>query len=205
MLNNIQLPNPRLTSTVSLEAAIAQRRSVRTFSQRELTMEQLGQLLWAGQGITEREKGFRAAPSAGALFPLSLYILTKEGFYLYLPASHELQQLSSEDHRTALAQAALRQGSIQEAPLVIVIAGNHERTGAKYDSRAFRYIYQEVGHVAENIHLQAVALGMASVPIGAFQDDKVQRVLSLPHRQAPLYIIPVGYPVTGGKNGNQHS
>ncbi|MFC1511223.1 SagB/ThcOx family dehydrogenase [Candidatus Margulisiibacteriota bacterium] len=192
--NTIDLPKPKIQSKVSLEETIRQRRSEREFTDRELSMEQLSQILWAAQGITDNEFGFRAAPSAGALYPLHIYIVKKNGIFRYVPDGHKLIQLSEEDKRQSLHRASLGQKSIQHAPVDLIITANFAITQAKYGARAFRYVCMEVGHTAENIHLQAEALGLASLPIGAFWDDVVKKALDIPENEDPLYIIPIGYP-----------
>ena len=192
----IQLPEPNKESNVSLEKTISKRRSVRVFNQRDLNLEQIGQLLWAAQGITAEESGFgfRAAPSAGALYPIEIYIVKSDGLFHYLPQGHKLEILGSEDLRSKLSSAALGQGAVSDAAIDIVICAVYSRVTGKYGQRGVRYTHIEVGHAAQNIHLQATALGLGSVPIGAFNDDKVKSVLALPSEQEPLYIIPVGYP-----------
>ena len=189
----IDLPKPKVTSKVSLEETIIKRRSERSFEDKEIGMEALSQILWAAQGITNNEYGFRAAPSAGALYPLTLYVAKKDGVFRYIPDNHKLLEISNEDKRPSLVRASLSQSFIREAPVDIIIAGNFAITQAKYGARAFRYVCVEIGHVAENIHLQAVALGLSSVPIGAFWDDVIKKNLKLPDNQDPLYIIPIGY------------
>lgn len=189
----IDLPQPKLISKVSLEEAIFRRRSQREFKDKDIPIEYLSQILWAAQGITDQSYGFRAAPSAGALYPLSLYIVKKDGVFRYIPDGHKLLELKNTDIRPSIARASLGQNYITDAPVSIIIAGNFRITQAKYGPRAFRYVCMEIGHVAENIHLQAVALGLGSVPIGAFWDDVVRTNLELPDTQDPLYIIPIGY------------
>ena len=191
----IILPQPITKGKVSLEEAIFKRRSQREFKRKDLSLEQIGQLLWAAQGITAKRGGFnfRAAPSAGALYPLELYALTKDGLYHYIPEGHKLENLSGKDLRGDLADAALGQGSVASGALDIVICAVYERVTSKYGQRGVRYVHIEAGHAAQNIHLQAVALGLASVPIGAFNDDAVKKCLSLPVACEPLYIIPIGY------------
>ena len=190
----IELPKPKILGKMSIEESIFRRRSERSFNiKKGVTLEQLSQILWAAQGITDTSFGFRAAPSAGALYPLHIYILKKDGVFRYIPDGHKLVQLSEEDMRPSLTRASLGQSFIREAPLDIVLSGNFAITQAKYGARAFRYVCMEIGHVAENIHLQAVALGLGSVPIGAFWDDVVKKALDLPENQDPLYIIPIGY------------
>ena len=191
----IQLPKPIEASKVSLEEAILSRRSERSFIQKDLDLTQIGQLLWAAQGITAKKFGFgfRAAPSAGALYPMEVYLLSQDGFFHYLPGGHKLEVLSHSDLRNSLAAAALGQESVKEAPIDIVICAVYQRITGKYGQRGIRYAHIEAGHIAQNIHLQAVALGLGSVPIGAFSDKEVKETLSLSPEQEPVYIIPVGY------------
>ena len=198
----IILPQPITKGKVSLEEAIFKRRSQREFQRKDLSLEQIGQLLWAAQGITAKRGGFnfRAAPSAGALYPLELYALTKDGLYHYIPEGHKLENLSDRDLRGDLADAALGQGSVASSALDIVICAVYERVTSKYGQRGVRYVHIEAGHAAQNIHLQAVALGLGSVPIGAFSDEGVQKTLGLPKDHEPLYIIPVGFPPKDNKS-----
>ncbi len=185
------LPGPKKRGTLSLEEALARRRSERSFARRTLDREQIAQLLWAAQGVTEGR--LRTAPSAGALYPLEVYLVTGDGIYHYLPQSHELERIAEGDFLPQLSRAALGQEYVREAPVSVVIAAVYQRAEGRYGERAARYVCIEAGHVAQNVHLQAVAMGLASVPVGAFDDRQVHRVLSLPQNQMPLYIIPVGY------------
>jgi SagB-type dehydrogenase family enzyme len=179
---------------MSLEEALARRRSVREFTREALTERELSQLLWAAQGITHAE-GLRTAPSAGALYPLELYVTSAGGFYWYEPRPHQLIRLSDRDLRAAVRRTALGQEAITQAPAVFVIAAVYERTSRKYGAaRTPRYVHMEVGHAAQNLLLEAVALGLGGVLIGAFEDDALQKVLELPMDQCPLYLIPVGHP-----------
>jgi len=188
-----QLPPPRTTGSTSLEEALARRRSVRAFSVEPLTDAEVGQLLWAAQGLTS-EGGRRTAPSAGALYPLELYVVTPDGLWRYLPEGHALTRLGTEDLRVELRRAALDQDAVGAAPLVVVITGVVERTAIKYGhERAARYVQLEAGHAAQGLLLQAVALDLAAVPVGAFIDSEVARVLGLPLNEAPLYLLPVGH------------
>ncbi|MDH7487044.1 MAG: SagB/ThcOx family dehydrogenase [Anaerolineae bacterium] len=189
----ITLPAPRLQSDVSLEEALLRRRSVRTYSDQPLTLAEIGQLLWAAQGITD-ERGLRTAPSAGALYPLELYVATDDGLYHYRPQGHQAEVRRVEGWREALCPAALSQGAVCQAPAVFVVTAVYARTAAKYGERAERYVRLEAGHAAQNLLLQAVALDLGAVPIGAFYDDQVQAALGLPADHQPLYLIPVGRP-----------
>jgi len=194
----LQLPAPRFQSDISLEKSLLERRSVRTYRDEPLTLAEAGQLLWAAQGITEASRGLRTAPSAGALYPMETFLVVRNGaglspgVYRYLPRSHELESVQAGDQSGALAGAALGQASIREAPAVIVLAGVYARTRGRYGERTERYVHMEAGHVGQNIALQAVALGLGTVMIGAFQDQEVARVLGMAPDEDPLYIIPVG-------------
>jgi len=159
-----------------------------------LSVEQLSQLCWAIQGITH-PAGYRTAPSAGALYPLEVYVLLPQGVYHYEPQAHTLTRWQEGDLRPALHAVALRQDAIVQAPAVFVITAVYERTEAKYGKqRSPRYVHLEAGHAAQNFLLQAVALGLGSVPIGAFYDQGVQEALNLPADHQPLYLLPVGVP-----------
>jgi SagB-type dehydrogenase family enzyme len=194
----VKLPPPHHSAKVgqiSLEEALAKRRSIRSFSSAKLTWEEIGQLLWAAQGITEKRDGLRTAPSAGALYPLEMYVVLDSGVYHYQPRHHELKRTFENDVRGALSRAALGQESVREAPAVFAIVGVFERTTWKYGERGQRYVYMEAGHAAQNLLLQAAALGLGTVPIGAFHDEQVEKLLKLPKDQKALYLIPAGRPV----------
>jgi SagB-type dehydrogenase family enzyme len=189
----IALPPPA-TRRGTLERAIAGRRSVREFLNEPLTDRQLSQLLWAVQGITARD-GSRSAPSAGALFPLEIYVATSSGLHHYEPGRHRLRRRSDRDPRKALYRAALHQEAVRDAPAVFVIAAVYERIARKYgEERTPRYVHMEVGHAAQNLLLQAVGLGLGGVPIGAFHEDRIHQALRLPENHAPVYLVPVGRP-----------
>jgi SagB-type dehydrogenase family enzyme len=188
------LPSPTFSSETSLEEALVRRRSVREFNAQPLTNGELGQLLWAAQGIT-RERGFRTAPSAGALYPLEMYLATTDGVFHYQPHDHQLLVTSPEDAREKLYQAALEQEPVRQAPAVFIVTAVYERTATKYgEDRGPRYVHLEAGHAAQNLLLEAAALELGAVPIGAFHDEEIQRALELPADHQPLYLIPVGHP-----------
>jgi len=188
------LPPPRLSGPMSLEEAVNSRRSVREFQNQPLTREHLSQLCWAGQGITDPQGGLRAAPSAGALYPIELFLVTAEGVDHYVPQRHALERHLDGDLRAALQAASLDQESIGEAPLSVVITAVVDRTARKYGPRAERYCLIEAGHVAQNVLLQAAALGLRGVPIGAYEDSKVVKNLKLPKEHKVLYILAIGRP-----------
>jgi SagB-type dehydrogenase family enzyme len=188
---------PSLDGSVSIEHCIRERRSIRGFRDRALTTDQLGQLLWAAQGITAPD-GKRSVPSAGALYPLELYVACgnvaslSPGVYRYAPAYHELLLIAHGHPRDMLAHAARGQVWIATAPAVICVAAVFERTTVKYGSRGRGYVYIEAGHAAESLMLQAVALGLGTTMVGAFGDDEVKRLLHLERNETPLCLLPVG-------------
>ncbi len=191
----IELPNPVEPTSMSVEAAIAARRSVRQFVDGPLPDAVISRLLLSAQGITEPTRNLRAVPSAGATYPLEIYLVDHRGVFRYLPEVHELEQVASGDRRAGLSRAALGQRMILEAPISLVITAVPERTVIRYGRvRAKRYVHMEAGHAAQNIHLQAVTLDLGSVPVGAFRDQLVQSVLGIGTVHEPLYIIPVGRP-----------
>ncbi len=194
-MKEIVLPPPQLEGKISLEAAIAARRSVRSFTSQELTLEEISQLLWAAQGITGPKEYMRAAPSAGGCCPLEFYVCRKDGIWRYRPQGHRLMLHRPDDIRAPLAEAAWNQNYIAQAPVTFAISAVFSRTTRRYGERGrIRYVPMDVGHAAENLLLQAVALELASVPIGAFDDAAVARVLNLPSEEEPLYLLPVGHP-----------
>lgn len=189
----VSLTEPSVKGGTSLVESLAKRRSVRQFSDQPLSAEQIGQLLWAAQGITNKGWGLRTAPSAGALYPLETYVVFEQGVYHYNPRRHELKRVIEGDMRGKLQNAAWGQRAVGSAPAVFVFAAVHERTSVKYGKRATRYVDMEAGHACQNLLLQAAALGLGGVPVGAFRDDKVADVLKLDSNAAPLYLVPVGY------------
>ncbi len=193
----ITLPEPNYESEISIEEAILKRRSIRSYNDQPLSLQDVSQLLWAAQGITD-PGGLRAAPSAGATYPLEIYIVVSdvegidEGIYRYKPHQHEIVKVLDGQHREDLASAALNQRFIAEAPINIVITAIYERTTNRYGDRGIRYVHMEAGHAAQNIYLQTVSLNMGTVVVGAFHDDRVADILALPDGETPLYIMPVG-------------
>ncbi len=189
----VELPSPELTGTLSLEQSLHDRRSVREYATTPLTLDEIGQLLWAGQGITD-DDGHRTAPSAGARYPLELYAITAAELMHYLPAGHRVEQRVDSTILGALPDAAFDQEFVGNAPLVVVIAADPARTEQEYGAMAGDLVQREVGHVAQNILLQATALGLAAVPVGGFDPATVEGLLALPPGQAVQYLIPIGRP-----------
>ena len=190
--SKVRLPKPKLKSGISLEETVAQRHSTRDFTDNPLSLIQLSQILWAAKSV----------PSAGGLYPLEIYIVIgedgvedlKAGVYHYLSKSHSIKVFKKGDLRNELAQAALGQYFITEAPVSLIISAEYERTSGKYGQRGVRYVQIEVGHVGQNIYLQAVALGLGTVAVGAFDDQQVVRILNFHSNHQPLYIMPLGRP-----------
>jgi SagB-type dehydrogenase family enzyme len=194
---SVHLPPPETSGGGSIEEVLATRRSVREYADGPLSLAELSQLLWAAQGVTD-QSGFRTAPSAGALYPLEVYVAVGEvtdlpaGVYRYLPAEHRVERVVEDDVRRDLAGVALNQSAVEDAAVVIAIAGVYERTTAKYGERGIQYVHMEAGHAAQNIYLQATSLGLGAVSIGAFHDDEVRSVLGMEEEEHPLYLMPVG-------------
>jgi SagB-type dehydrogenase family enzyme len=193
----ISLPEPDHGSGIDVEEALAERRSVRDYSPDPLTLQEISQLLWAAQGVTGTD-GERTAPSAGALYPIDLYLAVGNvedlapGLYKYRPETHTLAIVAEEDLRKELAAAALDQECVRDGAVAIIITAVYKRTTRKYGERGRRYVHMEAGHVAQNIYIQAASLGLGTVMIGAFEDDDVTTILDLPKTEAALGILPVG-------------
>lgn len=191
MSRTIELPEPNTKGSMTLEKAIAGRKSSRQFSGERLELKQIGQLCWSAQG--QRTGKFRTAPSAGATYPLELYVAAADGYYHYLPAQHAVQECSTEDLRQRLCEAAWGQRFIEDAAAIFVLAAEFERTTGRYGERGRRYVYMEAGHAAQNLHLQAEAMGLGSVAIGAYDDDAVSEALALGDNLEAVYLVAVGF------------
>jgi SagB-type dehydrogenase family enzyme len=190
---DIILPEPEFAGSISLEEAILNRRSIRDFNDREIEIEKISQLLWAAQGITKKTQGFRTAPSAGALYPLDIFLIKKDGLFHYIPVEHKLKKMSKKDLHQRLYEACLYQNAVAKADINIVITAVYERTTVKYGERGIRYVHMEAGHACQNILLEAVVLDLGAVPVGAFEDSKINEIMGLHEDHIPLYVIPVGY------------
>jgi SagB-type dehydrogenase family enzyme len=196
--NLIQLPSPNFDGSTSIEEALLERRSVRNYSSEQLNLSDLSQILWSAQGITDKTYGLRTAPSAGALYPLEIYVASANvkslgpGLYKYNPHDHTISLISEGDIRDDISNASLKQGAITNSSAIIIITAIYERTSVKYGKRAERYVFMEAGHAGQNIYLQCVSLGLGTVMIGAFNDDALKKVLNLPDSEHPLALYPVG-------------
>lgn len=194
-LGEVILPPPQTNGGLSLDEALARRRSIRQFTSQPLTLAEIGQLLWAAQGITEPNKGLRTSPSAGAMFPLEIYLLAPDGIFHYVPKGHRLERLGNEDKRRALAGGPSGASYLREAAVDIVVAGIVARTTAKFRAdESTRYMQFEAGHVTQNVLLEATALGLGAVCVGGMSDAKVRQIIPLAAGEESLYIIPVGRP-----------
>jgi len=195
----IKLPDPKKKGTVSIEEAIESRRSRRVYTNAPVLLSDISQLCWAAEGVTEADVGLRAAPSAGALYPLELFLVVGNsdiapGVYHYSCRDHALEPVKKGDYRKALREASLGQEWVENSAIDLVITAVYDRTTVKYGERGRdRYVPMEAGHVAENIYLEAESLGLGTVSIGAFDDDQVREVISAPRDYVPLYVMPVGH------------
>lgn len=191
----IKLPSPFFSSRTSIEEALKNRRSIRAYKNLPLTLQEVAQLLWAAQGITGNN-GFRTAPSAGALYPLEIYLLAgnieklSPGVYHYVAANHLLEKINDNDLRIMLTKAAMGQASVKLAAADIVISAVFSRTIKKYGDKGTHFVLMEAGHAAQNIYLQSVSLNLGTVSIGAFDSNNVKNVLGI--KEEPLYILPIG-------------
>jgi SagB-type dehydrogenase family enzyme len=194
----IALPDPARTGAMSVEEAMARRRSVRAFAPEPLTLRTIGQLAWSAQGVTEAATGYRTAPSAGGTLPIEVDLLIHgvpeldDGVYRYLPAEHALQRRLAGDRREAVTQATLNQGFVREAPVVMVLSSVAARTEPRFGAFTDRLIDMEVGHVAQNVSLQAVALGLGTVVVAAIREAELTATLQLADGERPIYLMPLG-------------
>jgi SagB-type dehydrogenase family enzyme len=186
----IALPAPSRTGGMSLNEALATRRSIRTYQETQLTLAEISQLLWSAQGVSG-DKGQRTAPSAHAQYFLHLYVARPEGFFEYVPASHSLTQLSAKDIRASLST----QDPVKTAPVVFLIAGEYERAAKLTQAEvAHRLVNLEAGHAAQNLLLQATALKLGGVSVGGVDAKQTSAAASLPSSIVPIYLLPVGHP-----------
>lgn len=195
----VKLPLPQLEGKMSVEEALARRRSRRVFKNYSLTMEQVSQLLWSAQGITDERNGFRTAPSAGAVYPLDIYLVVgkvedlKVGVYHYNPRQHSLTIILEEDQRRELARACIDKNFIEDAPVSLIITVEFSRITNKFGKKGIYFAYMEAGHVAQNVYLQVESLGLATVSMGGIYEEDISQALNLPDQHIPLYVMPVGH------------
>jgi SagB-type dehydrogenase family enzyme len=194
VMKEMTLPPAKTTGQMSLEEAIQKRKSVRKYSGKELTLEQVAQILWAANGANPRKNFIaRNVPSAGGIFPMTVYLLDKNGVYRYQPLNHSLALVKEGDKRKELTEAALGQRFISQAPVDLVITADVAKCAQKYSDRAQRFTDMEAGHIGQNVSLEAVSLGLGTVMTGVFNDEAVRDVIGASDKETPLYIIPVGY------------
>lgn len=200
----IRLEPAVIEGGMSLWDALRKRRSVRDYREVPITARELGWLLWAAQGITEIEGGyaFRTAPSAGALYPVETYLSVQmvggveAGIYHYNVREHSLELVRAGDHRLEIARAALNQDFLAEGAVVFAWTGIFGRSKWKYRERAYRYVYLDAGHIAQNVALAAVALGLGSCQIAALYDDEVNALLGVDGKdESIIYMTVVGHGV----------
>lgn len=193
----VRLPPPRLDGPASVEKTLHARRSVRAYANEPLSLAQISQLLWAAQGITD-SRGLRTAPSAGARYPLEIYVVSgnveglSAGIYQYFPREHVLKRISSGDKRSELSNAAMRQDWVRKAPVSFVFAAVYDRVVSRYGDRGVRYTDIEAGHASQNLALEAVSLGLGSVVVGAFDDGDVKKIVGFADEEEPVLMMPVG-------------
>jgi SagB-type dehydrogenase family enzyme len=195
-----QLSEPAKEGRMSVEQALQARRSWRSFSGEALKWPEISQILWAAQGISDPGRGLRTAPSAGATYPLEVYLVAgaveglAPGIYQYVPAQGTIRLKTAGDKRQALAAAALGQEMLAAAPASLVFTAVPARTSARYGPRTERYVAIEVGHAAQNVYLQSAGLGLGTCAVGAFEDEEISKLMGLPAGERPMYIMPVGRP-----------
>ncbi len=175
----IKLAAPNLNGKLTLEQALEKRRSIRRFTGQPFTLEQISQLAWSGQGITEKQRGFRTAPSAGAIYPIELYVAIPQGLFIYRPHNHSLEEVIDSDVRQKLSEASLGQRWVANAGADFIIAGSERKLAARYGRKAYQFLLLEAGHIAQNILLQAVSLDLGAVPIGAFNPQDANKICNL--------------------------
>jgi len=193
----IKLPQPVHNGKTSWEKVLQEHHSIREYQKLPITLSEISQLLWAAQGIS-KFTGRRTAPSAGALYPLEVYVIIGNvidlpaGIYTYDSNKHEIARIETGAKRIPLCKAALGQTSVKDTAAVVVLTSVYKRTIIKYGERGIRYAQMEAGHAAQNVSLQSVSLGLGTVVVGAFHDEEVKLIAGLSGHEAPLYIIPVG-------------
>ena len=194
----IELPEPAQTGAVSLEETLARRRSLRAFAPDPIPLQSIGQLAWSAQGVTEAATGYRTAPSAGGTLPVEVDLLLhgvpglEDAVYRYHPAEHALRRRLAGDRRVAVTETTLNQEFVRDAPVVVALSAVAARITPRFGALSDRLIDMEVGHVAQNVSLQAVALGLGTVVVVAFREADLVAALELAEGERPIYLMPVG-------------
>ncbi len=194
----IKLPQPKYDGSTSLEQALLKRRSIRNYSKKPLSINEVSQLLWSAQGITDKEKSFRTVPSAGALYPVETYLIVnnvenvEQGIYKYDVEEHKIVMIRKGYFNEQLSFAALNQSCVKDASVIVILCADYAKTTRRYGDRGIKYVHIEIGHSAQNVQLQTVSLNLGSVVVGAFDDEKVKKILNISNTEHPLYIIPIG-------------
>jgi SagB-type dehydrogenase family enzyme len=195
----IELPEPSRTGATSLEETLARRRSLRAFAPDPISLQSIGQLAWSAQGVTDPATGYRTAPSAGGTLPIEVDLLIhgvpglEDGVYRYHPAEHALRLRLAGDLREAVTASTMNQGFVRDAPVVMLVSGVAARINPRFGALSDRLIDMEVGHVGQNVSLQAVALGLGTVVVVAFREAELAAALQLAEGERPIYLMPVGW------------
>jgi SagB-type dehydrogenase family enzyme len=198
----IKLPEPKDKKVVYLDELLNKRYSIRTFKQKPISIDDLSYILWCSYGF--KKDGGRVVPSAGALYPLDIYIIAGSiegernmgiipGIYHYLPDKHQIELIKKGDIRKDVANASLSQMWMASAPCMIAITCEYKRITSKYRDRGIRYAHMEAGNVSQNIFLATFNTGLGCGIVGAFNDDLVKTVMGINRMREPLLIMPIGY------------
>lgn len=196
--NAIVLKQPKYNSNVSVEVSILKRRSVRSFANESVSFEDFSQILWSAYGITDKVRNFHSVPSAGAIYPLEVFVVVNNvrnipvGIYKYFPEDHKILCIKDGDYRKDLFDFSYGQMPVKESAFVVIFCANYEKTMARYRQRGIKYVDIEVGHCGQNVYLQCVSLGLGTVAIGAFDENRVKSMLDLDSKIIPIYLMPVG-------------
>ena len=193
----IMLPEPQRISNFSLEEALQKRRSRRNYSGEPISLEQLSQLLWSAYGIT-KEPFYKTVPSAGACYPMTIYVSVvkvkglKSGFYQYIPKEHQLELISTDNFTDQIYTCGYNQGCLRNQAITILMSADFDKITTRYGKRAYRYTYMEAGHISQNIYLQTESLDLATVAVGAYDEETLNKILPIPNKEDIIYLMPVG-------------
>lgn len=193
----IALPKPKLTSTMAVEEALAERRSRRVYSEEPVTVAELSQMLWAGQGITDPVGNKRTAPSARSVYFFTIFVVVRDveglepGLYEYLPVEHALGDMQMPTAGDALAESGVQEGAVK-APVVFLLSSAYGKGAESMKAGAKSSALLEGGHIGQNLYLQAESLQMATVAMAGFDSAKVGSALKLDPAETVVYIYPFG-------------